>query len=99
MKKVIFTAALAFGCLSTILASTPIILSEIMEARVSQDFKEIKIEELPETITAALAKDYPGATIDKAYVNEEEKYKLEVTREDGTSIELYADAEGNWIEG
>lgn len=98
MKKIIFTTALAIGCLSTILASTPIILHEIMEMTISQDFTEIEIDELPEAITAALAKKYPEATIDKAFVNDEAKYKLEITQEDGTPLVLYADSEGNWID-
>ena len=39
-----------------------------------------------------------GAILNKAYVDDENKYKLEVSMEDGTSTELYADANGNWIE-
>ena len=53
---------------------------------------------MPEAVTAAVSKNYPTATINKAYVNEASQYKLEVSLEDGTSGTLYADAEGNWIE-
>ena len=69
---------------------------EVMEAQDA--FAEVAIEELPEAITEALATAHPGATISKAYVNEAAQYKLEVAQEDGTAVELYADAEGNWIE-
>lgn len=62
------------------------------------DFAEVGAEELPESVTAAVSKNYPTASIDKAYVNEANQYKLEVSLEDGTSGTLYADENGNWIE-
>ena len=65
---------------------------------VQDTFAEVTIEELPEAVTEALATDHPGTTIAKAYMNEDSQYKLEVAKEDGTTVELYADAEGNWIE-
>ncbi len=69
------------------------------EAMEAQDtFAEVTIEELPEAVTEALATDHPGTAISKAYMNEDSQYKLEVAKEDGTTVELYADAEGNWIE-
>jgi len=72
---------------------------EVSEAVEAQDaFTEVAIEELPEAITTALEAAHPGATISKAYVNEASQYKLEVAKEDGSAVELYADAEGNWIE-
>ncbi len=65
----------------------------------SQDsFNEVAVEELPEAITTALEAAHPGATISKAYMNEESQYKLEVANEDGSEVELYADENGNWIE-
>ena len=69
----------------------------VVEATV-QDFEEISVSDLPEAVTAAVAKDYPTATVNKAYKNASEQYKLELSLEDGTSGTLYADAEGNWIE-
>jgi len=62
------------------------------------DFAEIGAEELPESVTSAVSKNYPTASIDKAYVNEANQYKLEVSLEDGTAGTLYADENGNWIE-
>lgn len=69
------------------------------EAVDAQDgFNEVALEELPEAITQALEAAHPGASVAKAYMNEQSQYKLEVTKEDGEQVELYADAEGNWIE-
>ncbi|WP_373517636.1 hypothetical protein [Pricia sp.] len=62
------------------------------------DFAEVGADELPESVTAAVSKNYPTASIDKAYVNEANQYKLEVSLEDGTAGTLYADENGNWIE-
>tara|TARA_R110002167_G_scaffold261316_16_gene467831 strand:- start:1302 stop:1661 length:360 start_codon:yes stop_codon:yes gene_type:complete len=65
---------------------------------VQDGFAEVALENVPTAITEALAAAHPGATISKAYMNEADQYKLEVTQEDGAAVELYADAEGNWIE-
>jgi hypothetical protein len=45
-----------------------------------------------------VAQNYPTATVDKAYKNDKDQYKLELSLEDGTQGTVYADAEGNWIE-
>ena len=95
-------AALALGSMTAFAQEetpTEEVTAVAVEAVEAQDsFAEVAIEELPEAITAALATDFPGATIAKAYVNEAAQYKLEVAKEDGEALELYADAEGNWIE-
>ena len=87
MKSLVFATALAMGSLSPVLASPPIFHDGIMEVIIAQEFTEIDLDQLPDTIRKALA-----------YVNEEAEYKLEVTFSDGTNSELYADAEGNWID-
>lgn len=71
---------------------------EATEVVAQDDFSEIAAEELPEAVTAAVAKNYPTASIDKAFINESKQYKLEVSLEDGTAGTLYADENGNWIE-
>lgn len=100
MKKLILVVLLAFGGMTTFAQDTETAVAEVAtEVMASQDdFSEVAVEELPEAVTAAVAKNYPTATIDKAYTNEAQQFKLEVSLEDGTSGTLYADAEGNWIE-
>lgn len=71
--------------------------TETIEA-TQGDFAEVSAEELPESVTSAVSKNYPTASIDKAYVNDANQYKLEVSLEDGTAGTLYADENGNWIE-
>lgn len=72
--------------------------TEEVEAASQGDFSEVTADELPESVTAAVSKNYPTASIDKAYVNEANQFKLEVSLEDGTAGTLYADENGNWIE-
>ncbi|MGB5553216.1 MAG: hypothetical protein WBM83_01065 [Flavobacteriaceae bacterium] len=78
--------------------ATEAVATEEVAVEAQDAFTEVAIEELPEAITAALEAAHPGAAISKAYINEASQYKLEVAKEDGSAVELYADAEGNWIE-
>lgn len=100
MKKLILVVALAFGSMTAFAQEVETEVAEVATEAVAaqDDFSEVAVAELPEAVTAAVAKNYPTATIDKAYVNEAQQFKLEVSLEDGTSGTLYADAEGNWIE-
>lgn len=100
MKKVLLAAVLSLGTMTAFAQEEETAVEEaVIEVMEEQDdFAEVAIEELPEAITQALATDYPETTISKAYVNEAAQYKLEIAKEDGEAIELYADAEGNWIE-
>lgn len=98
MKSLVFATAMAVGSLSPALASPPIFHDGIMEVIIAREFTEIDIDQLPDAIVKALEKDHAAAVINKAYVNEEADYKLEVTFLDGTNSELYADTEGNWID-
>ena len=104
MKNLMIVAALALGSMTAFAQEevptteeATAVATEMVE-ETQDTFAEVAVEELPEAITAALATDHPGATIGKAYVNEAAQYKLEVAKEDGTAVEMYADAEGNWIE-
>ena len=100
MKKLFLVTALALGSLTSFAQDTEEVqaaATEVME-EAQDNFAAIEIAELPAAITEALAKDHPEATISKAYANEEGQYKLEVAKEDGTEVTLYADSEGNWLE-
>ena len=84
-RSYVYATALAIGSLGNVSANVPIFHDGIMDFVIAQDFTQ-------------MTKDYPDATIDKAFINGEEKYKLEITQESGTSLEIYSDARGNWIE-
>ncbi|GEM_PF-255657 len=101
MKKLslVFTMAAAGFLAQNAVASYNVIDTKTPAITVLQDeFSAIDNSELPAAVTDAFAKDFPDAQITKAYVNQEGQYKLEVTKQDGSTTELYADSEGNWID-
>ena len=99
MKKILFVAALSLGSLTAFAQEEEVAQEVATEVAVAQDdFTAIETSELPEAVSTAVATNYPSATINKASVNKEEQYKLEVALEDGTEGVLYADKDGNWIE-
>ena len=97
MKKLILAVAIVASGLSTFALTVNPIQSEITAVSITEEFKEVALENLPEAVTAAVAKDLSAATINKAYVNSSEQYKLEITM-DGTDNVVYTDKDGNWLQ-
>jgi hypothetical protein len=97
MKKLILSAAIIFGSLS-IYATTTTSNVEPVKTIVNfqSEYKEIKAEEVPEAVTKALETAYPGAKLEKAFVNEKKEYKLEIAVGDQKAT-VYSDAAGNWL--
>ncbi|MET7028470.1 hypothetical protein [Sediminicola luteus] len=99
MKKLYYVAAFSLASLTAFAQNTAEAnIGATTEVSVQDNYTEIDSSELPEAVTAAIAKDYPTATVNKAYVNKDKQYKLEVVLKDGASGTLYADQDGNWIE-
>ncbi|MBA6152064.1 hypothetical protein [Gelidibacter maritimus] len=98
MKKVVLTVAIILGGFSTYAVST-IPPTPQVELIAQEEYKEIKVEALPQAVKDALAKDFPTATLTKAYVGEKQEleYKLDLTIE-GEELSVYADKDGNWVE-
>jgi hypothetical protein len=97
MKKLILSAAILLGSLSTFAqTSAPAKTTVTSETTVTETYKEIALGEVPEAVKSALTKAYPTAVLDKAYINEKKEYKLEITVGDKIGA-VYADATGNWI--
>lgn len=72
------------------------------KAAITQtDFKEIKATELPKLVLEPLAKDFEGATVQKAYVNENQEFKLVLATTaaytKAASRTVYATKDGEWI--
>src|SRR5690554_4651158 len=61
-------------------------------AKVAQDYKEVRISELPATVQEAIAKDFDGSTISKAYVNAKGEYKVELANENAKKANVYMDS-------
>lgn len=104
MKKLILATAIVLGGLSTMNAQaqeetrTPAETTTQTEQATpaTDEFKEIKLEEVPAAVTEALKKAYPTAVLNKASVNGKKEYQLEVKVGDKEGA-LYADETGKWI--
>ncbi|MEO5788910.1 MAG: hypothetical protein ACOH2D_15845 [Gelidibacter sp.] len=98
MKKVVLSVAIVLGGLSTYATSAfAMNTTDAIMITINQEYKEIKVDALPQAVRDALAADFPTATLDKAYVNDAQEYKLDITV-DGAKSSVYADKDGNWIE-
>ncbi|SFU28350.1 hypothetical protein SAMN05216480_101352 [Pustulibacterium marinum] len=98
MKKLVVAVGLLLGSFN--MFATADVENTNVETSImvkQEGYKEIQVSDLPSAVTKAFEKDFPGGTIDKAYVNTEKKYKLEVTTAE-MSTTLYANEKGEWIE-
>lgn len=99
MKNLALATVLSFvGITAFAQVETPEVENTSAMEIVKGDFEEISVSDLPSAVTSAVEANYPTAKIDKAYKNDKDQYKLDLTLEDGTSGTVYADAEGNWID-
>jgi len=97
MKKLILSAAILLGSLSTFAQTSESEKTAVTtQTTVEDKYTEITVAEVPEAVKASLIKAYPSAVLDKAYINEKKEYKLEITVNEKAGA-LYADATGNWI--
>lgn len=95
MKKLILSIAIVLGGLNTF-AITPV-HNLLCQFIVNPDgFVEIESDKLPKAVLKAIEVSYPGVTIAKSFINNENQYKLELTMMD-QSITVYADANGDWM--
>ncbi|WP_461533369.1 hypothetical protein [Sinomicrobium sp.] len=96
MRKVLLASALILGGFAAQAITT--VENDNTALVISQEeFTEIAVDQVPEAITTALEKDFKGAVINKAYVNEAKEYKLEITMGEQTGV-LYAKENGEWIQ-
>ncbi|MCG9792139.1 hypothetical protein [Flavobacterium algicola] len=119
MKKLILSAAIILGGLSTMSAQeaapeqSTTTTEQTMPAETAAaetesnattatastetGFSEISNEEVPVAVTDALVKAYPAATLNKAFVNENNEYQLDIKVDDKEGS-LFADESGKWIQ-
>lgn len=106
MKKIFLTTLAATAMLFTVESATAQVYEEgsTQQEEVQQqkdEMQKIEVQELPEEVQQAVERDFQGATISEAYLKEKEgekTYKIVLTTQEGETRELYADAEGNWID-
>ena len=59
-------------------------------------YQEITVADLPETVTAAIAKDYAGYTTDKVFLGNDGNYKVAVSKAEVKEV-LFYDAKGVFV--
>ncbi|RTZ04788.1 hypothetical protein [Flavobacterium sp. GSP6] len=96
MKKLILSAAIILGSMSAFATILPVQNPQNQSVLLQEEYTEVQAEAVPQAIKTAMEKAYPGAILEKAYINKNKEYKLEITVGDQNAT-VYADAEGNWI--
>lgn len=95
MKKLILSVAIVLGSLS-IHASTATQKQIKIALYVQAEYTEITADAVPAAVKTALQTAYPGAKLDKAFVNEKKEYKLEISVGDQKAT-VFSDVNGNWL--
>ncbi|WP_378178999.1 hypothetical protein [Aquimarina sp. SS2-1] len=100
MKNLFVLPVLAFGLLvgTQSINANEVSSEETLEVTMQEKYIDLAVENLPQPVLDAVARDFKGATISKAAAKEDaSEFKLELTKEDGETVEVLCDAEGNWV--
>ncbi|MDY8134796.1 hypothetical protein [Aquimarina sp. 2201CG5-10] len=100
MKRLFVLPLLALGLLAGTQNSNAqdVSSNDQTEITIQEKYIDLAVENLPQPVLDAVARDFKGSTISKAAAKEDaSEFKLELTKEDGETIEVKCDAEGNWI--
>ncbi|PBJ11099.1 hypothetical protein [Flavobacterium sp. ACN6] len=95
MKKLILSAVILLGTMS-IQANILPVSEDIKTIVVQSEYTEVTADAVPAAVKTALQTAYPGAKLDKAFVNEKKEYKLEISVGDQKAT-VYSDVNGNWL--
>lgn len=95
MKKLILSAVIVLGSLSvnaTVLPAVSISQSVLIQS----EYTEISADAIPAAVKSTLEKSFPNTKLEKAYKNEKNEYKLEISSGD-KKYTIFTDASGNII--
>ena len=96
MKKLILSAAIILGGLS-VQAANPVVKTSMTQSVTVQDeFTEIGADAVPAAVKSTVEKSFPNTKLEKAYKNEKNEYKLEISSGD-KKYTVFTDASGNII--
>nr|WP_294783704.1 hypothetical protein [uncultured Flavobacterium sp.] len=97
MKKLILSAVILLGTMSIHADVLPISAeSKTTVTKIQSEYTEVAADAVPAVIKTALQTAYPGAKLEKAFVNEKKEYKLEISVGDQKAT-VYSDVNGNWL--
>lgn len=109
MKKLILSAAIVLGGLTAVSAQTdkeakslshaPQTVEEVAPrmSTAVQDYKEVKVSELPQSVKDQVAENFKDATVSKAYVNAKGEYKIHLANANQKDAVVYTDAKGKLV--
>ena len=96
MKKLILSAAILLGGLS-MNAATPVVTNSIaLSVNIQDEYKEVTADAVPAAVKSTIDKSFPNTKLEKAYKNEKNEYKLEISSGD-KKYTVFTDASGNII--
>lgn len=96
MKKLILSAVVALGTMSIQANVLPVCQNTNAAVTIQSEYTEVTADAVPAAVKTALQTAYPGAKLDKAFVNEKKEYKLEISVGDQKAT-VYSDVNGNWL--
>jgi hypothetical protein len=96
MKKLILSAIIVLGSLSIYASNETIPAQTKAVVSAQAEYTEVSADAVPAPIKTALQTAYPGAKLDKAFVNEKKEYKLEISVGDQKAT-VFSDVNGNWL--
>lgn len=96
MKKLILSAIVVLGTLSMHGNVLPVSPNTKATVAIQSEYTEVTLDAVPAPVKTALQTAYPGAKLDKAFVNDKKEYKLEISVGDQKAT-VYSDVNGNWL--
>jgi len=96
MKKLILSAIVVFGAMSIQANALPVSENTKATVKIQSEYTEVTVDAVPAAVKTALQTAYPGAKLDKAFVNDKKEYKLEISVGDQKAT-VYSDVNGNWL--
>ncbi|ABQ03675.1 MULTISPECIES: PepSY-like domain-containing protein [Flavobacterium] len=96
MKKLILSAAIILGGLSVQAAVPSQVNSIIASVNIQDGYTEVTADAVPAAVKSTIEKSFPGTKLEKAYKNDKNEYKLEISSGD-KKYTVFTDASGNII--
>ncbi|WP_264553190.1 PepSY-like domain-containing protein [Flavobacterium sp. N2038] len=96
MKKLALAIAIVLGTMSISATAETTPNKVKMSISAQTEYTEVTTDAVPAAVKTALQTAYPGAKLDKAFVNEKKEYKLEISVKDQKAT-VYSDVNGNWL--
>jgi hypothetical protein len=96
MKKLILSAAILLGGLSMQAATSVVGNAIVSSVNIQDEYTEITADAVPAAVKSTLEKSFPGTKLEKAYKNEKNEYKLEISSGE-KKYTVFTDASGNII--